>query len=140
MSSRFIRKIGRYLDDHPIGELSGEEGGYIITRNPDSVVAPDLAFVRNERVRATPRRGFSPALPDLAVEVMSPSNSAADIEEKIRLYLEAGIPLVWWARPETRTVSVHRLGREPLALGEGDELDGEDVLPGFRLPVADVFL
>ena len=70
---------------------------------------------------------------------MSPSDRWVDLERKARRYLDAGTRLVWVARPDRRTVVVFAPGRAPVELGEGDELDGEDVLPGFRLPVREVF-
>ncbi|MDP9363937.1 MAG: Uma2 family endonuclease [Chloroflexota bacterium] len=114
--------------------------GLFLAHEPDTVVAPDVAFVRAERLPSpSERRGFSPVVPDLAVEVVSPSDRQAKVDEKVALYLAAGVPLLWVAYPRRRVVRVHRPGREPVELGEGDVLDGEDVLPGFRLPVADVF-
>jgi Uma2 family endonuclease len=77
--------------------------------------------------------------PDLAVEVVSPSNSAADIEQKVRDYLTAGTAEVWVVYPRTRTVVVHRAGGTGLRLGEDDEIDGGEVLPGFHAPVRGFF-
>ena len=77
--------------------------------------------------------------PDLAVEVVSPNDRPQEIADKVDLYLTHGVPLVWVAYPRSRQVVVHRPGQEPLILSEGDTLDGGDVLPGFQLPVAEVF-
>ena len=77
--------------------------------------------------------------PDLAVEVISPSDEPGDIARKKDLYRRAGVPLVWWVDPKRRMVAVYRDGELLAELGEGDELDGGDVLPGFRLPVAEIF-
>jgi Uma2 family endonuclease len=77
--------------------------------------------------------------PDLAVEVISPTDKRADIEQKQRLYALAGVPLVWWVDPEARTVTVHRPGQEPDVLDESMMLDGEHVVPGFSMPVERIF-
>ncbi len=85
------------------------------------------------------RQKYVPIRPDLAVEVISPSDGPGDIAAKMEHYRRAGVPLVWWVQPKTRTVTVYRDGQKAGELGEGDELDGGDVLPGFRLAVAEIF-
>ena len=123
-----------------LGRVYPSDTRFILFRHPDTVVMPDLAFVREDRLApANARDGYAPYAPDLAVEVVSPSNRMVEILEKITLYGRAGVPLVWLVEPRARTVTVYAVGREPLILGEGDTLDGGDVIPGFRLPVADIF-
>ena len=78
-------------------------------------------------------------VPDLVVEVRSPYDRPGEIARKPALYQRAGVPLVWWVDPDRKTVSVHRLGQPAVEVGEGDELDGEEVIPGFRLPVTEIF-
>ncbi len=80
-----------------------------------------------------------PVVPDLAIEIVSPTNMSRQVMDKVRRYLAAGVPLVWVARSPRRTVTVYEPGTEPRILGEGEVLDGGDVLPGFRLAVADLF-
>ena len=82
---------------------------------------------------------FVPMAPDLAVEVLSPSDRMADALAKVAMYLQAGTPLVWLVNPATRTVVVFRSEMDPVTLGESDTLDGGDVLPGFSVPVAEIF-
>ena len=82
---------------------------------------------------------YFPGAPDLAVEVVSISDDPHDVADKIALILAAGARLVWEARPLRRTVVIHRLGRPPIELGERDYLDGEDVVPGFSLEIAELF-
>ncbi len=140
IAARIAVRIGAYSDAQGLGEVTGADGGYVLERGPDTVRAPDVAFVRAERVpKGEARRRFAALAPDLAVEVVSPSDRMDDVEEKVEQYLALGVPLVWVFDPEPRTVAVRRAGRAPLVLGDGDVLDGEDVLPGFRLPVSDVF-
>jgi Uma2 family endonuclease len=123
-----------------LGLLTTADGTYILRRDPQTVVVPDVAFVRWERLPGgTPPEGYIPVPPDLAVEVRSPSDEPGEIARKLGLYQSAGVPLVWWVDPKRRTVSIHQEGRSVAELDEGDELDGEDVLPGFRLPVAAIF-
>ena len=123
-----------------LGMLTTADGTYILSRAPETVVVPDVAFVRWDRLpgRTRPDR-YIPVAPDLAVEVISPSDGPGDIAKKMARYARAGVPLVWWVHPKRRTVTVYRDGQRIAELGEGDELDGGDVLPGFRLPVAEIF-
>jgi Uma2 family endonuclease len=102
------------------------------------LLGPDLAFVRRDRVPVD-ENGHPELAPDLVIEVVSPSPSGPSIEEKIALYLAAGVRLVWVVGPMRGTVRVHRADWSGALLSEADVLDGEDVLPGFRLPVAQLF-
>jgi Uma2 family endonuclease len=78
-------------------------------------------------------------VPDLAIEVVSPNDEPGEVAAQVEFYLAHGVPLIWVADPTPRTVAVHRPGRETRVLDVGDTLEGEEVVPGFRLPVADVF-
>ena len=128
---------------HPVASRLGRlytELGCILRRNPDRVRAPDLAFVRRERIPAEGEpRGFWEIAPDLVVEVISPNDTPAEIQLKVREWIEAGVRLVWVVYPDSRTMTVVRslLDREELAAD--DILDGGDVLPGFACRVADLF-
>jgi Uma2 family endonuclease len=116
------------------------ESGFVLERDPDTVVGPDVAFVRADRVPPPDQDAkFGPAAPDLAVEVVSPSQSLPYIEEKVAIYLETGAPLVWVVHPRRRTVTVYSAVEEPRVLSLGDVLDGGDVLPGFTVPVSEIF-
>jgi Uma2 family endonuclease len=129
-----------YLRSHKFGFLTGSDGGFVLSRNPDTMVAPDVGFIRAERLpNGVDFSGFCPIPPDFAVEVMSPSDRPREVAEKIALYQEAGVPLIWWVKPEERIVAVYRAGQHTRDYHDGDELDGEPVLPGFRLAVRDVF-
>lgn len=129
-----------FVTSRKLGYLTTSDGGFYLSHNPDTLVAPDVGFIRHERVPADfTRVGFCPVPPDLAVEVVSPSNRPGEVAEKVDLYLEAGVSLVWSVDPRRRTVTVYRAGRAPRRLSMGDELDGEEILPGFRLPVANIF-
>ena len=123
-----------------LGAVTGADGSYILTRDPDTVVVPDVAFVRWERLpgRRIPD-GYIPVPPDLAVEVISPPDRPGEISRKQAIYRRAEVPLVWWVDPRKRTVAVQRAGQAVEELGEAAELDGGEVLPGFRVAVAEIF-
>jgi Uma2 family endonuclease len=109
-------------------------------RNPDQALVPDMAFVRADRL--PPRDAWHRVAempPDLVLEVVSPNDTGPEIAEKVAYYLAHGVPLVWVAYPSRREIVVHRPGQGPRPLGIGDVLDGEEILPSFRLPLADVF-
>jgi Uma2 family endonuclease len=128
-----------FVRSRKLGLLTPADGTYIILRDPQTIVVPDVAFVRWDRLPGgVAPDGYVPVPPDLAVEVISPSDEPGDIAKKREFYRRAGVPLVWWVDPKPRSVSVYRQGRLVAELMEGDELDGEDVLIGFRLPVADI--
>ena len=131
--------IKLYLRNNPIGYVTGEQGGYDIS--DDNIFAPDVGFVSKARLAQLPRDGFIPIPPDLAVEIVSPSdlrNRRERIDSKIERYLEAGV-LTWYVYPDRQEVDVYVPGQPIRTLGMEDTLDGGDVLPGFTLPVRDVF-
>jgi Uma2 family endonuclease len=129
-----------FVEEHELGEVFGADGGFRLSVDPDTIVAPDVAFVSLARIPADRDfQSFFPGAPDHAVEVGSVSNTRRAVEDRVRRYFSAGGRLVWAAWPRSKTVEVHRPGRDPEVLGVGDVLDGEDVVPGFRLPVGSVF-
>ena len=122
------------------GRAFGGNFGYELVRFPHTVRVPDLSFVRAERL---PSGGVGPGVlkiaPDLAVEVLSPSEAASMLEEKVDDYTLAGTPLIWVVDPVRRTVVVIAKDAPTQRLREGDTLDGGDVLPGFECPVSEIF-
>src|SRR5215211_3386328 len=129
----FVRSLG-------LGHVTGESGGYVLSRDPDTVVAPDIGFISTAKVPDGLRDlSFIPFPPDLAIEIMSRTDRYPATERKARRYLEAGTRLVWVLRPDYRTAVVFAADQPPRQLSILDELDGGDVLPGFRLPLTDVF-
>jgi Uma2 family endonuclease len=124
----------------PRGRLLGGEAGFRIRREPDTTVGIDVAYISAELAGNTPRKaGVVDGTPVLAVEVLSPYDKHEEISEKVQEYIDAGVPLVWVADPDFRTVRVHRPGAEPELFNILQELSGEPELPGFRVPVADIF-
>ncbi len=132
--------LARFVREHDLGVVFGAETGFRIARDPDTVRAPDIAFVRRDRIPATGiPEGFWPGAPDLAVEVVSPSDTADEIDEKVHQWLTSGTRLVWVVKPRRKTITVYRTPTTPVVLTDTDTLDGEDVVPGFHLRVGDLF-
>ena len=113
--------------------------GFVLERRPDTVRAPDVCFVVAKRIPSDNTPPFLDGAPDLAVEVLSPSNTKREVAEKVALYLATGARLVWVVNPKTQTINVHRPDRDAELLKVGDQLSGHDVLPGFECPVAEIF-
>lgn len=136
-------RLAAFVEAHDLGEVYAAETGFILARNPDTVRAPDVSFVRRERLPFSSDPNdedrFLELAPDLAVEVISPSNSARDISDKVIAYLDAGTPLVWVIEPRRRILTAYAADRTARIYREGDTVDGGDILPGFRLPLAEVF-
>ena len=128
-----------YVRAHNLGEVAAAETGFILARDPDTVLGPDVAFVQTARLPAGDIEGYWPVAPDLAVEVYSPGDRAGKTARKVQLYLEAGTRLVWVIYPDRRHVVVHSPDQPPETLSEDDLLDGSDVIPGFRLTVGDLW-
>jgi len=123
-----------------LGRVYATETGFLLATNPDTVLAPDAAFVRSERLaQLTDVVGFIPGAPDLAVEVISPSDTYTEVEEKVTLWLQHGTRMVVVVNPRRRRVTVYRPDRPVLFLSEQDELSGDEVVPGWSVPVRDLF-
>lgn len=132
--------LWHHVRKHKLGRVFAAETGYLLARNPDTVLAPDTSFVRADRLRPPgKRRGYLPLAPDLAVEVVSPSQSAQEVQDKVDLWLKHGTAMVWVAWPDTHSIAVHRTGRPVLILHEADRLEGGDVVEGFVCGVSEVF-
>lgn len=135
----FTVHLWNFVNQGNLGEVYGAETGFILARNPDVVLGPDVSFVRSDRLPPDELEGFLPLAPDLAVEVISPSDRRGQIERKVAKYVDAGVPVLVLVYPRRRTIVVYRPGRPPQTLHEGESFDGGDLLPGFRLPVAEIF-
>ncbi len=141
---RFIMNLAaplaQYVKTNKLGFVYGAETGFKLATNPDTVRAPDIAFVRQEQIdRIGEPEGFWPEAPDLAVEVNSPGDTVSEVEEKVQEYLQAGTRMVWVISPRLRTVTVYRSLTEIKVLTEKDTLDGGDVVSGFRFGVSEIF-
>ena len=137
---KFGLHLGVHVYERGLGLLYSSETGFLVARDPDTVLMPDVAFVRADRAPAEEdSEGILRLAPDLVCKVVSSTDRAADVADKVALYLAGGVLVVLVAEPRRRVVAAHRPGRRPEELGEGDVIDLDDVVPGFRLPVADVF-
>ncbi len=136
-------RVGGLLDQHARPRRLGRvtmESGLITEQGPDTVRGPDVAYWSAERLPFDQRpRGYPAVAADLCVEILSPSDRAVDIAEKVREYLERGVRLVWVIDPEDRTVTIHAPNQEPRVLADTATLTGGDVLPEFQVLVADLF-
>lgn len=140
VGARMVCAVFGFVDAWGLGYVTGASGGYILSREPDTVVAPSGGFLRGSYFpHGLPDRGFSPVPPDLAVEVLSPATGKPGIVEKQPLYRRAGVPLVWWVDPEREIVTVYRLGHDPKVGEATGALDGGDVLPGLELKLSEIF-
>lgn len=135
---RVERPLRAHVEAGALGEVFGETG-FVLARNPDTVRGPDLSFVSRERLSNLDDARFFMGAPDLAVEILSPSNRRGEMHAKVADYLAAGARLVWVVDPKKRSVTVYRTLLAPRRLELNDTLDGEDVLPGLVIPIASIF-
>jgi Uma2 family endonuclease len=133
--------VRRFLDQHEEvgGGLFAAETGFRLARNPDTVRAPDVAYVREANLPQARVRGYPDLAPDFVVEVVSPNDTAAEIESKVQEWLRAGVLLVWVLYPSAQTAVVHRTDGVLRRLHADDMLDAEPVLPGFTCRVGEMF-
>ncbi len=139
VSANLTCQLGDFVRRHGLGIVAGQDTGFKITTDPDTVRAPDVAFVGRDRAERIPRRGYAELAPDLVVEVLSPDDAPADVLAKVADWLGAGTKLVWLVDPERSEVRVYRQDGSLSVLREGDALQGEDVLLGFNCPLLQVF-
>lgn len=132
--------LDRYVRENDLGVALAAETGFRLESDPDTVRAPDVAFVRRDRAaNVVEGSSYFRGAPDLAVEVVSPGDSFSEVEEKVFDWLDAGCRMVVVVNPRKRTTTVFRSRSEIVVLTESDELDGGDVVPGWRLPVRGIF-
>ena len=132
--------MGAFIRPRRLGVLFGSDSGVWLERDPDTVREPDIGFVSRDKapygVRVT---GYEEEVPDLVVEVVSPSDSAREANERALMWKGFEVRIVWMLFPDTRTVNVYGEDGSVTTLGEGDWLDGGDVLPGFSCSVSEIF-
>ena len=138
-----VATVGAILRDfvksRRLGVILGGDPGFHIARDPDTVRAPDVAFIRTSRVGKGLPKAFFSGPPDLAVEVLSPDDRAGEVSAKVQEWLDAGCVAVWIVDPRTQTVTVYDSNRRAVVLKPTDTLTGGDLLPGFSTPVAELF-
>lgn len=131
-------RLGAHVERAGSGQLLAAKTGFTLFRNPDTVRAPDIAFVRRDRLPVPATVGFPELAPDLVVEILSPDDRLGETLAKVGDWLQAGVRLVWVIDPERRRARVYRADGTEASLGEDADLLGEDVLPGFACRLASV--
>jgi Uma2 family endonuclease len=132
-------RLGQFVSERRLGVVTLAETGFLLERDPDTVRAPDIAFVaaaRSASIDPTTRYVVGP--PDLAVEVLSPDDTVKHLEEKVGDWLAGGAQEVWVVNLWRRTIAIHRGPKDVRLLTHGDALESP-LLPGFRCPLADLF-
>jgi len=129
-------RLGNLGERTGAGQVFAAETGFTLSRGPDTVRAPDVAFVRRERLPEPIPVGFPEVAPDLVVEVVSPGDRPGEILAKVADWLNAGTRLVWTVDPERRVARVYRHDGSMTVVTASEALDGEDVVPGFTCPLA----
>ena len=134
-------RLAQYVESRDLGKVGAAETGFQLASNPDTVRAPDVSFVSQRRVEGAGEvRGYWPGAPDLAVEVISPSDRYTEVQAKVLDWLDAGSLMVVVVNPRRRTVTVYRSLSDIVILTENDILDGRDVVPGWTLPLEQLFV
>jgi Uma2 family endonuclease len=137
---RIGARLLAFVEARDLGTACAAETGFLVARNPDTVRAPDAAFVSRERMAGQPApKKFWAFAPDLAVEVVSPSEGAEEVQERVCDWFAGGSKIVWLLYPGLATAHVFRSPTEVSILGARDVFSGEDLLPGFTCPVAELF-
>jgi Uma2 family endonuclease len=132
--------VGAFVIENALGKIFAAETGFKLATDPETVRAPDVAYVEKSRVALGMRtRGFFTGPPDLAVEVVSPDDTKREVADKVNMWLAHGTKSVWVADSEAMTIAIHRTAQLPIVFKIDDVLK-DDLLPGFELPLRKVFL
>ena len=140
VGAKIVTRLCLYVERTDLGELLASEVGFFLQRDPDTVRAPDAAFIAKNRLppEGIPV-GFVDTIPDLVVEVVSPNDRAGQLQAKVEQWIEHGVKVVWLVHPESRSIMVYRSLSDVHVRHEGDVLTGDPVLPDFSCPVAEIF-
>ena len=140
IAGNIMAPLHTHVRRNRLGRVGGTDGGVFIRRNPDTVREPDVFFVSAERLPLDDQSdGYLEVAPELVVEIVSPNDSQDEVDEKTLIWLALGVLMVVEVYPRTLTVAVHRPSVPAVTLMRDDVLDGGDVLPGFRLPLSEIF-
>ncbi len=135
-----VMELDNFARPRKLGTLVASDSGVWLERDPDTVREPDVAFTSAEKIPLDAEiDGYAEVVPDLVVEIVSPSDSRRWARDRAHMWLDYGAPLVWMVHPDTRTIDVYRPGADTSTLHQEDSLDGQDVLPGFICPVSAIF-
>ena len=140
IAGNFIIGLGTHVKPRKLGRVFGSDAGIRLERGPDTVREPEVGYISAEKLPLGTRiTGYAEVVPDLVVEIVSPSDTVREMYDRACMWLRHGVRLVWVAYPDTRTVDVFRQNGATVTPSEDDVLDGAPVLPGFTLPVREVF-
>lgn len=139
IAGRLILRVGAFAEARGLGEVFGQDTGFRIASHPDTVRAPDLAFVARDRLPHVGRRGYAALAPDLVAEILSPDDGPGEVIGKIGEWLTAGVRLAWVLDPDRRIAHVYRPDGSVSLVSLDGALDGETVLPGFRCALSDLY-
>lgn len=139
IGARLISDLEKFVRENKLGIVCGSSAGYWMKSG--NFRSPDISFVGKDRLMGfkRPPKGFFKGAPDLAVEILSPSDTVEGLHEKIVEYFDNGSHLAWVVNPEEQIVLIYHSQQPEKLLRKGDSLDGEDIVPGFSLPVSDLF-
>lgn len=137
-SARLLYRVMEFVRQHDLGEVIAQDTGFKIARDPDTVRAPDVAFVAREHLAGIPEEGYAELAPDWVAEILSPGDRPGEVLEKVGQWLGAGVRLVWVLDPIRGEARVYRADGTEVIVGPDGDLDGEDVFPGFRCPLRDM--
>ncbi|MSR05824.1 MAG: Uma2 family endonuclease [Gemmatimonadetes bacterium] len=138
VSVNLSTQLSNFVRRHALGVVFGQDTGFKIFADPDTVRAADVAFVARERMSGFPRRGYAAVTPDLVAEVLSPDDRAGEVLAKVADWLRAGARAVWVIDPQRAQALVYRPDGSLSIVGEHDALDGEEILPGFSCLLSDI--
>lgn len=139
LAMRIGWRLAQHVEMNDLGRVYAAETGFTLKRNPDTVRAPDVAFISKRKLSDVETKGFLAVAPDLAVEVISPNDGYDEVEEKVTAWLEYGVTVVVVVNPRQRTVKVHRSLTDVVILTEQDVLKLEDIIPGWHLEIKAIF-
>ena len=138
-ASRLLIHLAQFVMEHELGEVFGEIG-FKLTLNPDTVLAPDIAFIAKERLDAAgDTEGYWLGPPDLAVEVLSPSDRPSKVHKRIDSLFGYGVKQLWVVNPRKRSATIYRSPSDSITFSGSDDLEADDILPGFRLSLDRIF-
>jgi Uma2 family endonuclease len=138
ITARLAAILYKYVEQKKLGIVFGAETGFHIRRDPDTVRAPDVSFVRADRIPNPFPQGYFPGPPDLAVEVLSPNDRASEVQAKISDWLDAGCRAVWIVDPQTKSVTIYKSSHDIITLNVTDIVTDAQILPGLIVAVSDI--
>jgi Uma2 family endonuclease len=139
-AAELLYRVMHHVKAQDLGAVFAQDTGFKIGRDPDTVRAPDVAFVAKARLDQIAERGYAEVAPDWIAEILSHGDRPGEVLDKIGQWLDAGVRLVWVIDPLHRHASIYRADGSISIVGPGEDLQGEDVIPAFRCPLREILL